>query len=80
VSGLLAIIGSAAVLLGFATAVLGIVNQRRAARTAGDVQRISIQVDGRLSALMERQEQLLEALHASGIPVPPPAERTAPPA
>jgi hypothetical protein len=84
----LAVIASAAVLLGFITAVLGLLNQRRAAKamviaesTAGKVQSISVQVDGRLSALLERQAQLLGALHEADVPVPPrPPEQPAAPA
>lgn len=64
-------IAGAAVVLGFVTAVLGLVNQRRSRETAEKVQSISVQVDGRLSALLERQAQLLDALHASGTPIPP---------
>lgn len=82
-----ALIAAAAVLLGFITAILGLVNQRRAENTrklaestAADVQSISVQVDGRLSTLLERQAQLLDALHASGTPVPPkPPETPQPP-
>lgn len=70
-STLLATIGSVAVILGFITAVLGLLNQRKIRSTASDVQQISVQVDGRLSALLERQAQLLGALHESGVPVPP---------
>lgn len=77
-STLLAIIASLAVVLGFITALIGLANQRRATKamdlaeqTAGKVQSISVQVDGRLSDLLERQAQLLGALHESGTPVPP---------
>ena len=82
-SAFLAVIASVAVLLGFVTAVLGMINQRRITRTtatatetAGKVAEISVNVDGRLSELIERQAQLLGALHESGTPVPP---RPAPP-
>jgi hypothetical protein len=75
---IVAIIAAAAVVLGFITAILGLVNQRRSAtamalaeKTAGKVASISVQVDGRLSMLIERQAQLLDALHQSGVPVPP---------
>jgi biopolymer transport protein ExbB/TolQ len=61
----------AAVVLGLVTAILSLVNQRRAKTTAEKVQSISVQVDGRLSTLLERQSQLLDALHQSGTPVPP---------
>jgi hypothetical protein len=71
VNALLAVIASLAVVLGFITAVLGLANQRRIRHTASDVQQISVQVDGRLSTLLERQAQLLDALHQSGTPVPP---------
>lgn len=70
-STVLAAIAGAAVLLGFITAVLGLVNQRRVRETADKVQSISVQVNGRLSQLLERQSQLLDALHESGTPVPP---------
>lgn len=74
---LVALTAAAAVLLGFVTAVLGLMNQRKIASTAGKVQEISVNVDGRLSGLIERQAQLLSALHISGTPVPPlPPEKT----
>lgn len=80
----LAIVASIAVVFGFATAVIGLLIQRRIAKqaqitaaTAREVQQISVQVDGRLSMLLERQAQLLGALHESGTPVPPrPPEKT----
>jgi hypothetical protein len=75
---LLAVIASLAVLLGFITAVLGLLNARatrravkEAAATTAKVQEISVNVDGRLSTLIERQAQLLDALHSSGTPIPP---------
>jgi hypothetical protein len=79
-----AVLAVVAVVLGFATAVLGLLNQRRITQaakvtetTAGKVQSISVQVDGRLSTLLERQAQLLGALHDSGTPIPArPAEKT----
>lgn len=71
-------IAGAAVVLGFITAVLGIVNQRRTSKTADKVQSISVQVDGRLSTLLERQSQLLDALHESGTPIPPKPPETPP--
>jgi hypothetical protein len=78
----LAALGAAAVVLGFVTSVLTLVSQRRiiraatqaadlAAATAGKVQSISVSVDGRLSGLIERQAQLLGALHKADVPVPP---------
>lgn len=67
-----------AVVLGLATAVLGLLNQGRISRaakitkaTASDVQQISVQVDGRLSTLLERQAQLLSSMHEAGVPIPP---------
>ena len=75
---LAAYIASGAVVLGFVTAVLGFIAQRRAGHaarvaqeTAVQVSSISVQVDGRLSTLLERQSQLLDALHQGGIAVPP---------
>ena len=73
---LIAIVGATAVVLGLITAILGLVNQRRTRKTALDVQKISVQVDGRLSTLLERQAQLLDALHQSGTPVPPRPDET----
>lgn len=67
----IALIGAAAVALGLVTAILGMVNQSRARKTAEKVHQISVEVDGRLSELLERQAQLLSALHAGGVPVPP---------
>jgi VIT1/CCC1 family predicted Fe2+/Mn2+ transporter len=78
VNTILAVIALAAVVLGLITAILGFLNQSRATRaielaeeTASNVQNISVQVDGRLTTLIERQAQLLGALHESGTPVPP---------
>jgi hypothetical protein len=78
VNVLVAVLAISAVILGLVTAVLGLINQRRiekagalAARTADKVQSISVNVDGRLSGLIERQAQLLGTLHESGIPIPP---------
>lgn len=77
-NAIIAAAGSIAVVLSLVTAFLGLVNQRRAAHaltvadsTAGKVEFISVQVDGRLSQLLERQSQLLDALHAADVPVPP---------
>jgi hypothetical protein len=72
------LVGSIAALLGLITVILGLWNQRRIRKTATDVQSISVNVDGRLSKLIERQAQLLGALHESGTPVPapPPAPGT----
>lgn len=74
----LAVLGAGAVFLGAITAVLGFLNQRSARRavteaaaTAGEVRQISVQVDGRLSMLLERQAQLLAAMHEADIPIPP---------
>lgn len=63
-----------AVVLSLVTAILGLINQRRVKVTADKVQSISVQVDGRLSTLLERQSQLLNALHQSGTPVPAPGK------
>jgi hypothetical protein len=78
VNAVIAAAAAIAVVLSLVTAVLGLVNQRRAAHaltvadsTAGKVESISVQVDGRLSKLLERQSQLLDALHAADVPVPP---------
>jgi hypothetical protein len=91
-SGILVVIGSATVLLGLATSILGLINARqsaaaaraadtaaaKAALTARKVQSISVNVDGRLTELFERQAQLLGALHRAGVPVPPPPAKTGP--
>lgn len=77
-SSFLAVLAAVAVLLGLITAILGLVNQRRIRATASDVQTITVNVDGRLAellttqqALVERQDQLLGALHQADVPVPP---------
>jgi hypothetical protein len=64
-------------IIGLVTALLGLYNARRIKRTEGKVQEISVHVDGRLSDLLERQAQLLGALHDSGTAVPPRPELTA---
>jgi hypothetical protein len=84
-NAVIAVLGSVAVGLGFSTAVLGLISQRRIARaaavadaTAAQVQTISVNVDGRLSTLIERQAQLLGVLHAEGVPIPEPPPAAAP--
>jgi hypothetical protein len=78
VESVIAIVGSIAVILGFCTAVLGFFNQQGARKaleaaeaTNQKVQEISVNVDGRLSALIDRQGQLLGALHEYQVPIPP---------
>lgn len=65
------LLGFVTAVLGLAATVLGLLNQRRIRGTARDVQSISVQVDGRLSTLLERQAQLLGTLNEHGVPVPP---------
>src|SRR5712664_2790538 len=79
------VIGLIAAVLGLATVLLGLLNQRKikqasavAGQTSSKVREISVNVDGRLADLMdahatllERQGQLVGALHQSGTPVPP---------
>jgi hypothetical protein len=88
----IAVIAAVAVVLGFITAVLGLVNQSRieksriaaegaatlAAQTAQTVETISVSVDGRLSQLLARVAQLTSALEGSdtAVPAPPPTEGT----
>lgn len=65
-----AVIAFVAVLAGAISAVLGLLNQTKIKRTASTVSEISVNVDGRLSALFERQAQLLAALHENNVPIP----------
>lgn len=69
-SALLAVLGALAVVAGCAASILGLISNARAARTGREVQNISVQVDGRLSTLLERQAQLLAAMHQAGTPIP----------
>lgn len=76
----------AAAILGFLTVVIGLLNQQKIKKTAAiagqtseKVQKISVDVDGRLSNLIERQAQLLGALHESGTPIPPALPPAPPP-
>jgi hypothetical protein len=69
-TALLAVLGVLAVVAGCAASILGLVSNARAARTGRQVQQISVQVDGRLSTLLERQAQLLAAMHEAGTPIP----------
>jgi hypothetical protein len=68
---ILAILGILAVIGGLAASILGLISNVRAAKTGKKVQEISVQVDGRLSTLLERQAQLLAAMHAADLPIPP---------
>jgi hypothetical protein len=78
-SGFLAALGSVAVLLGFSTAVLGFLNQRRIGRaavvvdqTAARLQQVSVSVDGQMSGLILRIDQLVSSMQHQGATVPPP--------
>lgn len=67
----LAIIGILAVVLGFVTAVLGWLNQRKIGHTAGAVQEVHLLVNQQLSDVLARVAQLTEVMHAGGLDVPP---------
>lgn len=58
------------VILGSLTGAAGLAASLIAARTGRKVQKVSVQVDGRLSILLERQAQLLAAMHEAGTPIP----------
>jgi len=82
VSVFLAVIASLAVVLGFITAVLGLINQRRIRNTATKVQQISVSVDGNMSGMLTRVDQLISSMHDQGaivpakLPAPPPTPPT----
>jgi hypothetical protein len=65
------IIAPLAVVLSFITALLGLVAARRAKATAATVQQITVSVDGQMSGMILRIDQLLEAMHSEGVAVPP---------
>jgi hypothetical protein len=78
VNGVIVVIAGASAVLGLASAFIGIMNGRRAIEAArlakeqaGIVQKISVEVDGRLSAFIAREMQLTGILKDEGIPVPP---------
>jgi len=70
-SAVLAVIASAAVLLGFITALLGLANQRRIRKTAAAVQEVHVLVNKQLSDVLARVAQLTEVMHSGGMDVPP---------
>jgi hypothetical protein len=76
------VIGFIAAVCGAVGAVLGVVNGRRAmkaavlaGRQALVVQKISVEVDGRLSDFIAREAQLHAALTAAGVPIPEQPEK-----
>jgi VIT1/CCC1 family predicted Fe2+/Mn2+ transporter len=82
---IIAVIASAAAVLGFVTALLGLIAQHRATEaakiakeTSAKVQTISVQVDGRLSMMLEREAQLIDAMTKAGVSIPAVATTTVP--
>lgn len=80
------IIAFLAVLAGFGSAVLGLLNANRAKRTEDAVKEIQVNVNGNLAAqgqlvadLIARQEQLMTALHQAGAEIPEPEAPPPPP-
>lgn len=63
-SAVLAVIASAAVVLGFITALLGLGARRR-------IQEVHVLVNKQLSDVLARVAQLTAVLHAGGLDVPP---------
>jgi hypothetical protein len=64
VSAVLAVIASAAVVLGFITALLGLGARRR-------IQEVHVLVNSQLSGVVARVAQLTAAMQAAGLDVPP---------
>jgi hypothetical protein len=84
-----AYLGLTTAVLGFLAVVLGLLNQWRITRasattaaTAGKVQEISVKVDGTMTSLLTRVDQLVGSMHDQGatvptaLPPPPPAPPT----
>jgi hypothetical protein len=61
-----------AVVIGLITALLGFIAAARARRTVEKVQRIAVSVDGQMSGMLLRIDQLISTMHEKGVPVPPP--------
>jgi hypothetical protein len=66
----LPVLATLAVLLSFFTAVLGLVNQRKIKGAAGDVEQIAVNVDGQMTSMFLRIDQLLESMKAQGAKIP----------
>jgi hypothetical protein len=64
------IIASAAAVLGFCTAVLGLVNRKKIDQNTEKTQEIHVLVNSKLTAWIDRSGQLLDALNQAGIEVP----------
>jgi hypothetical protein len=66
-----AIVAALAVVLGFVTAILGLINQRKITKAAHNVQQIAVSVDGQMSGMFLRIDQLIQSMHNQGAVVPP---------
>lgn len=68
---IITVIAPLAVVLSFITALLGLIAARRAKTIAATVQQITVSVDGQMSRMILRIDQLLDAMHLEGVAVPP---------
>lgn len=66
-----AVIGALIVMMGFASAVIGLLNQRKIKATAATVQEVHVLVNSQLQAVVARVTQLVDALEHAGVAVPP---------
>jgi acetylglutamate kinase len=78
----LLVLGAITTVLGLVAAVLGLLNQHRIMKVAAEqtqtgakVQEISVSVDGNVSGMIGRIDQLVASMHAQGavVPIAPPA-------
>jgi hypothetical protein len=83
----LVVLGACTVLIGLATAILGLFSQRRIMKLAAEqakagarLQQISVSVNGKMDGLFNRVDQLIGSMHAQGavVPAAPPAAPVAP--
>jgi hypothetical protein len=64
-----------AVIIGLLTAILGLVAATRAKKTAAKVEQITVSVDGQMSGMLLRIDQLLATMHKEGVTIPPPLSK-----
>jgi hypothetical protein len=76
-NAVIAALGSAAVVLGFASAAIGLWNQRKIKHTARDVQQVVVSVDGQMTGMFLRIDQLIASMQRQGATVPPPPDAAA---
>lgn len=68
----IALMSSAAVFIGFIGTLVGLYNSRHIRANTNETQRVAVNVNGNITALVSRIAQLTEIMTRHNVPVPPP--------